>query len=212
MVTSFAARALLLAAIALSACGRPPARDPATPPSAPTAPDTDPATTAVPAAAPTPTAAATATEAATPTPASPPTPAPDPAATRALVRAVAAVEPAARTPLAHDGETVVDPASSFDVELAAPVRSVRLVLLDVADAHVAATAVREVGQATRLSLTPASPLVPGSRYVLRLEGAGGRELLDGAGAPLAPLSFALLAAGTPPPPEPKRPARRRKRR
>jgi hypothetical protein len=206
MATPFAAAVLLLAAIAVSAC-RPPAQDPAPPPAAPTAPDPVPAATA------TPTAASTATAAAPPTtPAETPSPALDPAATRALVRAVSAVEPAARTPLAHDGETVVDPASSFDVELAAPVRSVRLVLLDVADAHVAATAVREVGQATRLSLTPASPLVPGSRYVLRLEGAGGRELLDGAGAPLAPLSFALLAAGTPPPPEPKRPARRRKRR
>jgi hypothetical protein len=124
---------------------------------------------------------------------------------------VAAIEPAGPAPLARDAETVVDPASSFEMELPARLEDARLVLLDSAEAHVAARSTREVGGSTRLTLAPSSPLVPGSRYVLRVEGAATREVRDGDRA-YAPLSFPLLAAGTPPPPEPKRKAKRRKRR
>jgi hypothetical protein len=169
-------------------------------PSTPTATPTPTAVTATPTSAPTtaaPTAAPTAVPATAPSAA-------------ALVLTATAVEPTGPAPLARDGETVVDPAASFAVELATAVQDGRLVLLDAQDAHLAATHSREVGATTRFSLAPASPLVPGSRYLLRLEGATGREMRDASGGVLAPLSFAVLAAGTPPPPEPKKRTRRRR--
>lgn len=138
-----------------------------------------------------------------------PTPA-GPASILPLVRAAAAVEPAGPAPLPSDGEAVVDPGASFEVELGAVVPEVRLVLLDAQDAHVAAEAARELGETTRLTLVPAAPLAPGARYVLRLEGLSARDLRDAADRTYAPHSFALLVAGTPPPPEPKKPPRRRK--
>ena len=133
-------------------------------------------------------------------------PAPGPAAPASilpLVRAAAAVEPAGPAPLAHDGEAVVDPGASFEIELGAVVPDVRLVLLDAQDAHVAAESARELGRTTRLTLVPAAPLSPGSRYVLRLEGLAARDLRDADDRAYAPQAFALLVAGTPPPPEPK---------
>lgn len=133
------------------------------------------------------------------------------AAAPAPVSRAVVLEPTGAAPLARDAETVVDAASTFEVEL--PVRAVdaRLVLLDGADAHVPARATREVGAATRLALTPSAPLVPGSRYLLRVEGATARELRAADGA-WAPASFPLLVAGTPPPPEPKRKPKKRGRR
>lgn len=142
------------------------------------------------------------TWAAAPGPSSPSSPPP-------LARA-AAIEPAGPALLARDAETVVDPASTFELELSARLADARLVLLDSAEAHVAGRSTREVGASTRLTLAPASPLVPGSRYVLRVEGAATREVRDGERA-WAPLSFPILAAGTPPPPEPKRKPKKRKR-
>jgi len=175
-----------IACFAALACREPP------PPSAPTPP---PATSA---------ADAPRTDPPAP-PAAPPAPSPAPAS-----RATA-LEPGGQAPLSRDGETVVDPASSFEVELAFRAADARLVLMDRTDAHVAATGSRELGATTRLVLAPSAPLVPGSRYVLRVEGAGTRELHDDGGRSYAPLSFSLLAAGTPPPPEPKRNPKRRRR-
>jgi hypothetical protein len=134
------------------------------------------------------------------------------ASAAALVLSASVVEPTGPAPLSRDGETVVDPAASFTVDLAASLPDARLVLLDGQEAHVAATHAREVGASTRFSLSPAAPLVPGSRYLLRVEGASGREMRDARGGALAPLSFAVLAAGTPPPPEPKAKVRARRRR
>lgn len=141
-----------------------------------------------------------------------PAPAPPagPASLLPLVRSAAAVEPAGPAPLPSDGEAVVDPGASFEVELGAVVPEVRLVLLDAQDAHVAAEAARELGETTRLTLVPAAPLAPGARYVLRLEGLSARDLRDAADRTYAPHSYALLVAGTPPPPEPKKPPSRRK--
>jgi hypothetical protein len=67
-----------------------------------------------------------------------------------------------------------------------------------------------VGATSRFTLSPAAPLVPGSRYVLRLDGARTRELEDAAGRAFAPVSLRVLVAGEPPKPEPK-PAPRKKR-
>jgi hypothetical protein len=140
-----------------------------------------------------------------------PEPAPAPAAPASilpLVRSAAAVETAGPAPLVSDGEAVVDPAASFEIELGAAVPEVRLVLLDAQDAHVAAESARELGATTRLTLVPAAPLAPGARYVLRIEGLSTRDLRDAEDRAYAPHSFALLVAGTPLPPEPKKPRRR----
>jgi hypothetical protein len=149
--------------------------------------------------------ASTSTPTPTPTPTHRPEPLPPP-----VSRAVA-VEPAGPAPLARSGETVVDPAATFEIELPARLADVRLVLLDATDAHVPARGTRELGSTTRLVLAPVAPLAPGSRYVLRLEGVTSRELRGGEQA-FGPLSFALLAAGTPPPPEPKAKPQKKKRR
>jgi hypothetical protein len=145
---------------------------------------------------------------------SPPSPSTSPStATLApLLRTAVAIEPSARLSLAPGAEVVVDPRATFEVELSARAPDARLVLLDGREDFVPATATREDGSGTRLTLAPAAPLVPGSRYALRLEGAAERELHDAAGRSFAPLTLPLLAAGTPPPPEPKKPARKRRRR
>jgi hypothetical protein len=138
----------------------------------------------------------------TPQPAAAARPAPPPA-TSAPVSSANVIEPNGPAPLARGGETVVDPASAFGVDLAGRVADARLVLLDGADAHVPARSTLEVGATTRLALTPAAPLVPGSRYVLRVEGAATREL-HGEHDAYAPVAFQVVVAGTPPPPEPKK--------
>jgi hypothetical protein len=155
----------------------------------------------------------------TPAPAPATAPAPTPPAAQApaapasipITRAVAEGS-AGASALSAAAETLVDPASAFHVEMTGRIEDARLVLLDGSDAHVAATSTRELGASTHLTLAPASPLVPGSRYVLRVEGASKREVRDGERS-YAPSSFALLAAGTPAPPEPKKkPKSKRKRR
>lgn len=155
-----------------------------------------------------PTATSTPAESSTPTatPTANPTasPPPKPALPAFPVARAVALEPAGAAPLSGEGETVVDPASAFEVELALRAADARLVLLDAADAHVPARVAREVGATTRLSLAPAAPLVPASRYVLRVEGWSERELHDADGRAFRPRTFVLLAAGTAPPPEPKR--------
>jgi hypothetical protein len=146
-----------------------------------------------------------------PTPNPPAAQSPAAPASIPITRAVAEGS-AGPSALSAAAETLVDPASAFQVEVTGRLEDARLVLLDGADAHVPATSTRELGASTRLTLAPASPLVPGSRYVLRVEGASKREVRDGERS-YAPSSFALLAAGTPPPPESKKkPKSKRKRR
>jgi hypothetical protein len=121
-----------------------------------------------------------------------------------LLREAVALEPAgALVRLGEEPETVIDPAATFRVELAGSLRDARVLLLDGADAAVPASATREVGATTRLTLAPAAPLRPGSRYVLRIDGTTTKELHDGAGVAYGPVSVGLLAAGEPPRPEPK---------
>lgn len=130
----------------------------------------------------------------------------------AILRAAVAVEPAARLPLTPGAEVVVHPTATFEVELSARVADAQLSLVDARDDLVPASATREVGAGTKLTLSPAAPLVPASRYVLRLEGLSDRELHDDAGRAFAGLTLPLLAAGDPPPPEPKKAAKKRRRR
>ena len=137
-----------------------------------------------------------------------------PAATAAtaILRAAVAVEPAARLPLVPGSEVVVHPAATFEVELAARTPDARLVLVDAREDLVPASGTRELAAGTRLTLAPTAPLVPGSRYALRLDGAADRDLHDESGRPFSPVTLPLLAAGTPPAPEPKKPVRKRRHR
>lgn len=130
-----------------------------------------------------------------------------PAAT--LLRAAIAVEPAARVPLAPGNEVVVDPRATFEIELSARSPDARLALVDARDDVVPATGARELASGTRLTVVPSAPLVAGSRYALRLDGAAERDLHDASGRPYSPLTLPILVAGTPPPPEPR--AKRSKR-
>ncbi len=210
MTTGARALALVLAAAAAS-CG--PSGKPV---------DAAATSTATPDATPTPNATSTSTSNATPTatPTTPnttstPTPAPAPApppTPAPTVRSAISREPAGTTALSATAETVVDPASTFEVDLADRLPDARVVLVDAADAHVAAKDVREVGATTRLTLAPEAPLRPGSRYLLRVDGASVREMHDADGRAFAPVGFPVLVAGTPPPPEPKAPPKRKHRR
>jgi hypothetical protein len=161
----------------------------------------------VPAAAPEPSGtAATAPDA-------PPPTTPTPAAPERAVQEAVEVPPgedATTAPLSADAETVVDPASSFRVVLAGTCRDARLLLLDAAGVALPASERAEVGATTVLRLIPTAPLVPGSRYQLRLDGALGRELHLGDHA-YPPSRFALRAAGDPPPPAPKGVSKKKRR-
>jgi hypothetical protein len=128
------------------------------------------------------------------------------------VKTAIGVEPGQRLALTPGAEVVVDPQATFEVELSARAADARLVLVDARDDLVPAQGSREVSSGTRLTLAPAAPLVPGSRYVLRLDGAVQRDLHDEVGRAFSAVTFPLLAAGTPPPPEPKRPGRKKRRR
>jgi hypothetical protein len=191
---------LLVAVAASVACDRP------APPRA-ALPDATGASTVIP--APVPTVAST-TAAPAPTPVATTTAAVPVQAATAILRSAVAVEPGARLPLAPGTEVVVAPAATFEVEFAARAPDARLVLVDSREDLVPASATRELSSGTRLTLSPAEPLIPGSRYALRLDGASRRELHDEGGRAFSAVSLPLLAAGSPPPPEPKKPAKRRK--
>lgn len=138
----------------------------------------------------------------------PPPPPPAPAPATAVVREASALQPGDTTSaLAADGETAVDPSATFRVVLTGPSPDARLALHDGADAAVPASATVEIGETTLLTLVPSSPLVPGSRYQLRLDGAVTREL-HLADRTFTPAIYLVKATGEPPP----RPAPRKRSR
>jgi hypothetical protein len=207
---TFSIAVLALGGALLGACDRRAAQPP---PPAPAAPD---AASAATVAAPDPSVDATGEPEAVATvgttAGAPPPPAPPPLPAAAILRSAVALEPGPpgqRVVLAAGAEVVVDPRATFEIELSARTPDARLVLVDGRDDLVAASGTREVAGTTRLTLAPNAPLVPGSRYALRLDGASQRELHDEAGRAFTPLTFPVLAAGTPPPREPKRPAPKR---
>jgi len=114
--------------------------------------------------------------------------------------------------LLRDGEALVSATARFAVEAGAPLYDARLVLYDGQEALVEVQGAAEIGSASsRFTLTPVRPLRPGSRYVLRLEGAQSRELHDLAGQAFRPLSFPLLVSGQRPPDPPPRKAKKKRR-
>jgi hypothetical protein len=133
----------------------------------------------------------------------PPLPAP-------LVSAEAIEPGGGRVPLSPESEAIVDPASTFRLVLPGRSDDARLSLLDSASTLVPGSASREVGEQTVLTIAPLKPLTPASRYLLRLDGARGRNLHDASGRAAAPVELPMVAAGSPP--EPPRKAVKRRRR
>ncbi len=113
--------------------------------------------------------------------------------------------------LPRDGSGVVDPAASFEVEVAVRLEDGRLSLLDERDAMVASEGTVALGRRTsRYHLTPAAPLRPGAAYTLHLDGAETREPHDAGGKAYAPLAVELRTSVPAAPPAPA--ARKGKRR
>lgn len=115
-----------------------------------------------------------------------------------------ALHTGAAIPLSPGVTVVVEPASSFEIHIAAPARGARLVLLDAQDVQVPATVEAEVGAESRFLLVPIEPLRPGSLYLLRLEGLGTRLVGSDGGRFLEPLVLPLQISGSPPPRPPPR--------
>jgi hypothetical protein len=113
--------------------------------------------------------------------------------------------------LSPSTEAIVEPASSFRVVLPGRSDDARLSLLDGRDDLVPAKATREVGLETVMTVTPEQPLVQAAHYLLRVEGASGRELHDAAGRAAGPVELHMVVAGSAPEPEKKAPKRKRRR-
>lgn len=109
----------------------------------------------------------------------------------------------ASTALGTGEVATVDPASTFRVRLQGTFPEARLSLLDGTDAMLPSAGAREVGATTTVTLEPVAPLIPGSHYRLRIDGATSRELKGTDGRAWLPLDLPLLAAGEPPPPRSK---------
>jgi hypothetical protein len=114
------------------------------------------------------------------------------------------------TALARGPSTAVDPASAFEVRVSAPARDARLVLVDAQDLVVPAVVESEVGAESRFGLVPVEPLRPGSAYLLRLEGVGGRLVQSDDGKSFEPLVLSLQILGTPPPRAPPKKAKKKR--
>ncbi len=118
----------------------------------------------------------------------------------------------ASVPLARDALTIIDTRAEFHVSTAQPIVDGRLALLDEQEAAIPSVGTVEIGGQSRFTLVPKAPLVPGTAYTLRLDGAASRDLHDASGAAYSPLSLRLKSAGEKPPPPPKKRVRSRRRR
>jgi hypothetical protein len=87
----------------------------------------------------------------------------------------------------------------------------RLSLLDAGATLVPASATREVGEQTVLTISPQKPLTPAARYLLRLDGARERNLHDASGRAAGPVELPMVVAGSPPEPAKGKAAKRRRR-
>ena len=127
-----------------------------------------------------------------------------------ITSAVAVVSGRQEVPLARQGVTTIDPATTFRVEVATHLVDGRLSLLDGADAMVVSSGTTELGASfTRYHLTPAELLRPGTRYHLRLEGAATREAHDAAGRAYGPVVHEVGTTGERPAPPAKKRGKRR---
>jgi len=140
-----------------------------------------------------------------PPPGTPPVPGPLP------LQAAEARAAGVATALAVGSTVPVEPASAFEVRIPLQLRDARLVLLDAQDLLVPAAVDSETGPAgSRFSLQPQEPLRPGSAYLLRLEGVGGRLVHSASDVAFEPLVLPVRVTGSPPPrPPPKKALKRR---
>ncbi len=128
------------------------------------------------------------------------------------VMSAVARAPGVSVSLAAGAATSVEPTSSFEVRLGAPLRSARLVLLDGQDAMVPSVSDIEVaGGETVMTLVPDDVLRPGSTYLLRVEGLAGRLLPSDGGRSFEPAGFPLQTTGTAPPKAPAKKSGKRRR-
>jgi hypothetical protein len=117
----------------------------------------------------------------------------------------------ASTALAAGAPTTVEPESTFEVRVSARLREARLVLLDAQDLLVPATVDSEMSEAgSRFTLLPQEPLRPGSAYLLRLEGIGGRVVRSATDGSYEPLVLPLRVSGSPPPRPPPKKAKKKR--
>ncbi|BDG07592.1 hypothetical protein [Anaeromyxobacter paludicola] len=185
-------RLALLAALAALACRR---HDPDQAAPAPQAPATPAATATAEASS----AAPAAPGAGTATPAAQPAPTPTPAGPLPLPVQAFAVEGATEVPLGPGAEpTAVEPRSTFRLAAGAALVDAHAVLLDEKGDMVPSTGTTELGQEALFRVSPREPLRPGSRYTLKVETAGGKELRDAQGRVYAPAAVALRTTGTKP--------------
>ncbi len=119
--------------------------------------------------------------------------------------------PGVSVSLAANAATSVEPTSSFEVRVGAPLRSARLVLLDAQDAMVPSVSDIEIGSETVVTLVPDDVLRPGSTYLLRVEGISGRLLASDGGKSFEPAGFPLQTTGTAPPKAPPKKSGKRRR-
>jgi hypothetical protein len=114
------------------------------------------------------------------------------------------------TPLSPGVTVAVEPASSFEIRIAAPARDARLVLLDAQDVLVPSTVEAELGSESSFLLQPLEPLRPGRTYLLRLEGLGARLVRSDGGRSFEPLLLPIQITGSPQPrvPQKKAPKKR----
>jgi len=109
--------------------------------------------------------------------------------------------------------TVIEIGAQFNVEVPVALRDARLSLLDGDGAMVPGAGGAELGASwTRFHLAPDSPLVPGSRYALQIDGAVERNLKDASGHAYVPARWSLLTAGEKPKAEPKKQKSHRRKR
>jgi hypothetical protein len=139
-------------------------------------------------------------------PSGPPGPVVPPGPAAMPLASAQALHAGTATPLSPGVTVAVEPASSFEIRIAAPARDARLVLLDAQDFQVPATVEAEVGADSRFLLVPLEPLRPGGAYLLRLEGLGARLVRSDGGRSFEPLVLPVQVIGTPPPRAPPKKA------
>jgi hypothetical protein len=143
-------------------------------------------------------------------PSAPPGPVVPPGPAAMPLASAQALHAGTATPLSPGVTVAVEPASSFEIRIAAPARDARLVLLDAQDFQVPATVEAEVGSDSRFLLVPLEPLRPGSAYLLRLEGLGARLVRSDGGRSFEPLVLPLQISGSPPPRAPQKKASKKR--
>jgi len=125
--------------------------------------------------------------------------------------ATAVVDTERRALVAETLNESIPPGARFEVEMPR-LADVRVRLFDANDRAVESNDTMEIGDATRYSLQPAEPLVPGSKYSLLVDGLQSEMPKDHEGREYDLVRWELKTAGEKPAPAPKTKAKGSKRR